>query len=141
MLVDTNVLLYATDRTSTFHANARAWLEEALNGERRVGIPWVSYWAFVRIATNPRALENPLPSATAWQMVTDWIAAPASWIPEPGEGHATILGGLIERHDVRGPLLTDAVLAALCIEHGLSIVSNDSVFGNFPEVRRVNPFQ
>lgn len=139
MLVDANILLYAADKTSPHHAKAKAWLEDALNGERRVGIPWVSYWAFVRISTNPRALENPLSGAAAWQLVADWMAAPAAWIPEPGDGHAKILGELVELHDVRGALVSDAVLVAICIEHGLKIVSNDSDFAGFPEVRRVNP--
>ena len=35
--------------------SAKTWLEDALNGNRRVGILWMSLIAFVRIATNPRA--------------------------------------------------------------------------------------
>ena len=36
--------------------------------------------------------------------------------------------------------MTDAVLAALCVEYGLSIVSNDSEFARFPEIGWLNPF-
>jgi len=52
VLVDANVLLYAVDTESPHHEPAKAWMEEVLNGPRRVGIPWVSSIAFVRIATN-----------------------------------------------------------------------------------------
>lgn len=140
MLVDANILLYAVNESSPNHPTAKQWLEGALNGERRVGIPWVSYWAFLRIATNPRAVENPLSTAAAWSTVTAWLDAPATWVPEPGSGHRLILGEMLESHDTRGGLMTDAVLAAMCVEYGLAIVSNDSDFARFPEIEWVNPF-
>ena len=46
MIVDANVLLYAVDEQSHFHTSARTWLEEAMNGVERVGLPWVSLMAF-----------------------------------------------------------------------------------------------
>ncbi len=54
MLVDANLLLFATDETSSFHPAAKAWLTERLNGARRVGLPWQTLGAFLRLATHPR---------------------------------------------------------------------------------------
>lgn len=139
MLVDANVLLYATDAESRFHEPARAWMEDALNGSRRVAIPWISLAAFLRIATNPRASREPLQPATAWSLVEDWLAADPVWTPAPGSGHASILGRLVEDMELRGNLISDAVLVALCIEHGLDIVSADSDFARFTEVTWINP--
>lgn len=139
MLVDANILLYAANESSPNHPTAKRWLEQALNGERRVGIPWVTYWAFLRIATNPRAVEYPLSTTAAWQAVSAWLEAPAAWVPEPGSGHPVILGRLLESHDIRAGLMTDAVLAALCVEYGLTMVSNDSDFARFPEIEWLNP--
>ena len=139
MLVDANVLLYAVDEASPFHDRARAWLEGALNGPRRVGIAWPSLWAFVRIATHARALERPLDPADAWAIVEGWLDAPTVWVPVPGRGHRTILGRLIRDLDLRGNLVADAALAALCIEHGLDIVSADSDFARFVETTWINP--
>lgn len=141
MLVDANVLLYSVDEDSTFHEAAREWMVAALNGAQRVGIPWQSLWAFVRIATNPRALASPLSPAQAWEHITDWLDAPATWVPGPGRGHAEILGPLLMGKDLRAGLVTDAVLAALCIEHGLAVVSADSDFARFPEIEWINPTQ
>lgn len=140
MLVDANILLYSVDETSPFHVRAKSWLESALNGPQRVGIPWQSYWAFLRISTNPRALENPLQPSVAWDLVEDWLNAPTTWVPQPSVGHRQVLGRLITQLDVRANLVTDAVLAAFCIEHGLAIVSNDSDFARFSEIRWINPF-
>lgn len=139
MLVDANILLYSVDTSSPFHPAADRWLTDALNGTRRVGLPWMSLTAFVRIATNPRAARHPLSPAEAWTHVEDWLDAPAAWIPQPGREHRAILGELLTRLDLRAGLVTDAALAAMCIEHGCPIVSADSDFARFTEVTWINP--
>lgn len=141
MIVDANVLLYAVDHGSRFHDVAREWLEGALDGEERVGLPWVSLTAFQRIATHPRASAHPLTPAQAWGLVTDWLAAERAWVPSPGSRHAQILGRLLVAGDLRGNLVTDAHLAALAIEHGTSICSFDGDFARFADVRWINPRQ
>lgn len=139
MLVDANVLLYSVDTTSPFHQRADDWLTAALNGTRRVGIPWMSINAFLRIATNPRASANALTPTQAWEHVDGWLDAPTTWIPEPGPGHRQILRDLQVRLDLRSGLVTDAVLAAMCIEHGLDMVSADSDFARFTDITWINP--
>lgn len=139
MLIDANILLYAVDTQSPFHEKSATWLESALNGSRRVGIPWMSLTAFVRITTHPRALREPLTPTNAWTHVEDWLDAPMTWIPTPGRPHADILGRLIRELDLRANLIPDAVLAALCIEHGLTMVSADSDFARFTEIEWLNP--
>lgn len=139
MLVDANILLYAVDRDSPFHPRALAWLEAALNGTRRVALPWSSLTAFVRIATHPRALRRPLQPAPAWALVEAWLEAPAAWIPAPGPAHREILRRLVRDLDLRGNLVADAAIAALCVEHGLDIISADTDFARFTELSWVNP--
>jgi hypothetical protein len=139
LLVDANILLYAVDETSPFHGTARAWLEGALNGTARVGIAWASLVAFLRIATNPRALDSPLSPTEAWDFVEDWLGAPASWVPAPSRGYREILRRLVLELDLHADLIGDAALAALCVEHGLQIVSADSDFARFTEIRWLNP--
>jgi toxin-antitoxin system PIN domain toxin len=141
MLIDANLLLYAVHEGADRHEAAAAWLTEQLNGSRRVGIPWSSLGAFLRISTHPRAFPRPLSPITAWDRVTDWLAAPVTWIPEPGPEHARILGELVARHDVRGNLVPDAMLAALAIEHGLTLCSSDTDFARFPGVRWEDPLR
>ena len=62
-----------------------------------------------------------------------------AWVPAAGRGHREILGRLINELDLRGALVTDAVLAALCIEHGVGVVSADSDFARFAELSWTNP--
>ena len=139
MLVDANILLYAVDQEARAHAAAKRWLEEALNGSRRVGLPWQSLLAFVRIVTHPRALASPLAPGAAWSFVADWLGAPAAWVPEPGRGYPDILGRLVCDLELRGNLVSDAALAALALEHGLAVVSADSDFARFRELIWLDP--
>lgn len=139
MLVDANILVYAVDSTSRFHEWARSWLEDALNGDRRVGLPWSSIVAFLRITTHPRAMNRPLSTSAAWRFAEEWLDAGTAWIPVPTDRHASILGDLLVRHELPGNLVPDADLAALAIEHGLEVISNDSDFARFPEIRWANP--
>ena len=141
MLLDANLLLYAVHRRAAQHEAATAWLTEQLNGSRRVGLPWQSLAAFLRIATHPRAFERPLDVATAWQRVADWLAAPATWIPQPGPGYAALFGELVTRHEIHGNLVPDAQLAALALEHGLTVCSADTDFARFAEVGWTNPLE
>jgi hypothetical protein len=139
MLLDANILLYARNADDPRHARARAWVEDALNGSTRVGLPWQSLTAFVRIATNPRAFAAPLDPDVAWQQVEDWLAAPRAWVPQPTGAYAAVLGRLVRGLHIRGPLVTDAALAALAIDHGVAVVSTDADFARFSDVRWINP--
>ncbi|OSC41758.1 TA system VapC family ribonuclease toxin [Mycobacterium decipiens] len=139
MLIDANLLLYAVDERAAQHHAALDWLSAQLNGSRRVGLPWQSLAAFLRIGTHPRAFPRPLIPKAAFDIVDSWLAAPVAWIPEPGPEYARILGQLIVTHDVRGNLIPDAMLAALAIEHGLTLYSNDTDFARFKDLRWENP--
>lgn len=141
MLIDANILLYAADPSVPEHAVANAWLAARLNGERRVGLPWESLSAFLRIATSARGAHRPIEPADAFGLIDDWLAAPMAWIPQPTERHADVLGGLVRRYRLSARLIPDAHLAALAIQHGLDVVSADSDFARFTEIRWVNPLR
>jgi toxin-antitoxin system PIN domain toxin len=139
MLVDANLLLYAVHQSSPFHAAAEEWLTEQLNGDRRVGLPWQSLVAFMRISTHPRAVAHPLTATEAWGFVADWLGADVAWVPEPTSSHGAVLGRLITTYDLRGNLISDAQLAALAVEHGVAVASADTDFARFSEVTWINP--
>lgn len=139
MLVDANLLIYAVDETSPRHARCAAWLTEVLNGARRVALPWQTIGAFVRITTHPRVSEHPLAGAEAWSFVERWLAAEVTWIPAATARTASILGSLVRTHGLTGNAVPDAQLAALAIEHGLTVCSADTDFARFGEVRWEDP--
>jgi uncharacterized protein len=139
MLVDANILVFAVNEAAPEHERATAWLEAQLNGDRRVGLPWESLTAFVRLVTNPRAFPRPLAPAEAWSLVEAWLAAPVAWVPGPTERHAAVFGDLVRRYRLSGNLVRDAHLAAIALEHGAEVVSADTDFARFAELRWSNP--
>jgi uncharacterized protein len=74
ILVDANILIYAHVESFAQHQVARAWLDQQLNRSTRVGLPWVSLLAFLRLVTNPRVFERPEPMVDAWTQVRAWLA-------------------------------------------------------------------
>ncbi len=139
ILVDANLLLYAVNRGAPEHEAARSWLDEQLNGAGRVGLPWSSLLAFVRLASNPVILRRAVTPADAWRQVEEWLSCDSAWIPAPGPEHAEILGGLLGQPWMTSRLVPDAHLAAIAIEHGLALCSTDGDFARFPRVRWRNP--
>lgn len=138
-ILDANVLLYAYNADAPQHARCRRWLEALFAGPEWIGIPWLTLWAFVRIATNPRLSPTPLPVSDAFQIIRTLLAQPRARIVEPGGRHAQILERLAVENQAAGALLTDAVLAALAVEHGATLASTDRGFARFAEVAWVNP--
>jgi len=139
VIVDANLLIYAVDSTSPFHPRAKTWLESAINGPRRVAIPTQSVGAFLRLVTHPRVVQNPLPPQGAGEIVSRWMSVPGVWVPPTSRDTVTILTGLVTDLHLSGNLIPDAMLAALAIEHGLTVFSNDSDFARFPDCSWVNP--
>ena len=139
ILVDANLLIYAYDSASAHHELARGWLETTFSGSEQIGLTWMAVLAFLRITTSPRPLDHPFSIAEAVEIVTGWLERPTVALVHPGERHWEILRNLLEEGQARGPLVMDAHLAALAIEHGATLATTDKDFTRFPGLRMVNP--
>jgi len=139
ILVDANLLVYAANQSAPEHDRARSWLDSHLSGTARVGLPWPSLLAFVRLVSNPGILRNPVTPREAWRQVKEWLDSDAAWIPLPGTQHFDVLGTLLEDPLVSSRLVPDAHLAALAIEHGLTLCSTDGDFARFRGLKWENP--
>lgn len=138
ILVDANLLIYAHATSFPEHRKCKTWLDNALSGSTRVGLPWPSLFAFARLVSNPRVFERPEAIPDAWRQVKEWLSAPMAWVPAPAERHATIMEQLLP-HCTKSNLLHDAHLAAIAIEHGLTLCSTDGDFARFPGLNWKNP--
>jgi toxin-antitoxin system PIN domain toxin len=139
ILVDANILVYSHVESFAQHDTAKDWLDEQINGATSVGMAWESLLAFLRLVTNARVFERPESIAHAWQQVRDWLACDSVWIPQPTERHVAVLNELLSQPGVHANLVPDAHLAALAIEHGLTLCSTDGDFARFSTLRWLNP--
>jgi len=139
ILLDSNLLVYAHVSSFGQHQRARVWLDDRLSGPTPVGLPWESLLGFVRLVSNPRIFERPETVGAAWSQAREWLSSPVVWLPLPTERHAQILDGFLGSAASRASHVPDAHLAALAIEHGLTLCSTDGDFARFPGLRWNNP--
>lgn len=139
IIVDVNLLLYATFTTFEQHVAARSWLEAALNGDDQVLLPGVSIFGFIRIATNPRIFQDPLRIEQALAAVDSWLALHHVHFLVPGPRHIEVAFQLLRKLGAARNLTTDVQLAAHAIENQALLCSNDSDFARFEGLRWTNP--
>ena len=77
--------------------------------------------------------------AEAVAFVDEWLALPQVRLLVPGEYHWTILRRMLLDGSAAGGSVTDAEIAALTIEYGGELQTNDRGFARFPDLRWRNP--
>jgi toxin-antitoxin system PIN domain toxin len=132
--------VFAVHRGFPAHADAKAWLDDRLSGSDRVGLPWGALLAFIRVSASTKIMSRPLPLPDAVAVAQGWLSAPSTWVPEPTERHAEVLASLLDG-ETKADLVPDAHLAALAIEHGLTLCSTDRDFARFEGLRWTNPLR
>jgi len=140
ILVDANILLYAEDKLSARHDEARSWWDTQLSGVAPVCLCWPVLNAFIRISTNSRVFKHPLSLGQAIERVQSWIDQPCTRIIQPTEHHWETFQKMLRKGQATANLVSDAHLAALAAEFGCELVSSDADFSRFPGIRWRNPF-
>ena len=139
IVLDVNLLIYAYDTTCKDHGKARQWIEEIFSGEETVCLPWQTISAFLRILTYPGSYGERFTMDQAIAIVEEWRALPQVRTLPHSNAYWNIFKEMLLQGDVRGKLTSDAALAALTIEYGGVLYSNDRDFARFPGLRWVNP--
>lgn len=138
-VVDANVLIYAANRSSRHHEEAKKWFARALDRGESLGMCWPVFSAFIRLTTRVGILPRPLSVEEACSVVAQWIRRPEVRVLKETDDHLEHLCRLLGSVGTGGNLTTDAHLAALAFSHGAALVSFDHDFGRFPGLRWVNP--
>jgi toxin-antitoxin system PIN domain toxin len=136
---DINLLLYACDSESPFHAKAVAWWQDCLSGDEPVLLPKVVAFGFVRVSTNARAFRHPLTVTEAAFHVRSWLDQEIVTVPEDPPDHMDRVLGLLESLGTAGNLVTDAQIAAVAIENDAVVHTADADFIRFKGLRWLNP--
>jgi hypothetical protein len=139
IVLDVNLLIYAYDTASSHHKSAIRWMEKALSGWEPVGLPWQTGSAFLRISTNSNLPGDRFTAEEAAQILDELLEQPNVRLLVPGEHHWGLFRQMIAEGQARGPLVSDAQLVALTIEHGGVLHTTDRDFARFPGLRWTNP--
>jgi toxin-antitoxin system PIN domain toxin len=140
-LVDTNLLIYATFEEAPEHPRTRAWLEASLRDEDApVALCWPVVYAFVRLITSPRVFaQSAVSLKQGWATAQAYLTQPNVVMVSHGPKHERIAAELAALPGLRSEDVPDVELAALAIEHGLTLVSHDSGFRRFEGLRTFDP--
>jgi len=138
--LDTNIFVYAHRRDSPWHQRARACVAGLAEGGAPWAIPWSCLHEFIALVTHPRIYAPPTPLAAAITQADAWQESPAlSMLGESGE-YWPVLQKLLRAGRVAGPVVHDARVAAICVDHGVSeLWSADRDFGRFAGLKVPNP--
>jgi toxin-antitoxin system PIN domain toxin len=139
--IDANILLYASDESSTRHEIASAVLARLAEGPALVYLFWPVAMAYLRIATHPSIFDHPLEPADARRNLDQLLSR--AHVRSPGEGDRfwPVYQGLVRDDAIRGNLVTDSHIAALMRQHGVStILTADRDFRRFPDITARDPY-
>jgi toxin-antitoxin system PIN domain toxin len=139
--LDTNLLLYAYSAHSPQHRSAAQYLNRILSGKESVGIPLPVIHSFVRLLANPAVTGHAVNLKDALDTVDTWLAQPQVHILYPGERHWQLLKEIAITGNAPGNLFPDAAIAAIAMEYGAVLHTNDRDFARFPGLRWHNPLQ
>jgi uncharacterized protein len=139
--VDTNILVYAADADSPFHAPCRQWLEQQRVSPNAWFTTWPVLYQFLRVTTHPRVMRRPWTVSVAWQFVAALLASPGLAVLTATQRHAEVATEVIaELPHLSGNLMHDAHTAILMREHGVGrICTRDTDFNRFPFLKVIDP--
>jgi len=138
--VDTNILVYAHRRDLPQHATARDAVAGLATGRVPWAIPWPCVHEFVAIVTNPRIFRRPTEAAQALRQLRAWLGSPSASALGETERYLETFTQVVEHSGVTGGKVHDARIAALCLEHSVTLLwTADRDFGRFPALKTTNP--
>lgn len=139
--LDATVLLFASDRTSDRHEQARGFLEACAASPEVLCVTWPTVMAYLRIATHPSIFSAPLTPDEALANVTALLALPQTRVVSERDGFMDAYLHVTAGTTVRGNLVPDAHVAAILFQNGVRILySNDRDFRKFESLDVRDPF-
>lgn len=137
--IDTNVLLYAVNESDPASSTAYALLERLAVGPEILYLFWPVLMGFLRLSTHPTITDEPLSPAEALAVIEDLVNRPHVRTPGEEAGFLSIYQGTASP-GTRGKDVTDAHIAALMRQHGVStIYTRDRDFRRFDGIRVEDP--
>ena len=140
--IDTNILVYSHRKESEVHEAAKSLVRDFAEGDANWAIPWPSVYEFYSVVTNPRIWKEATSSPMqAGNQIRGWLGSPTLRLLNETSGFFDVLAPLMDISRVRGPIIHDARIAALCSAHGVDVLlTRDRDFQLFPDLKTRDPF-
>jgi len=139
VLVDTNILVYATNKNSIFHQKAKSFLEKELPSYS-LCLSLQNLIEFYAIITNPKKIEKPLSQNQAILVIQKFIESDYFQIIAPKDKTIFLLLNFLKRYKVKSLEIYDLHLAATMKDNNISIIytADTNIFKKLG-FRAINP--
>lgn len=142
LLPDVNVLIYAhREDASDEHDAYASWITKLATGDEPFALSALALVGVARIVTNPRIFRRPSTLDEVFAFLDELVARPNARVVTPGPQHLEIWQKLCRASHATGKLVADAQHAAVAIEHGCTLVTTDSDFSRFTDLRWHHPLR
>jgi toxin-antitoxin system PIN domain toxin len=137
--IDTNLLVYAHRADMPQHAGAMPALAGLIEGLHVWALPWPCVHEFLASVTSSRWKRPSTPGEAMSALRTVTTSRNVRLIGE-GANHLEWLERLLAGGAVRGGMVHDARIAAICLAHGVTeLWTADRDFSRFPQLKTRNP--
>lgn len=139
-LIDTNILVYANNKDSTFHTVCKSIVEKAINGEISTVIAVQNLIELYAVITDKRRVERPLSPIKAKELIELYRKSNIRVITSMPQSIDTVTM-LIERYRPKSQSIFDFLLVATMLDNGIYGIytANSEHFKHFDSIKVTDP--
>jgi len=140
-LLDTNILIYAADESSSFFERSRNLLKRGLAGEVEICISMQNLSEFFAIITDPKRVDNPRTQAEALVEIKKYLRSQRIRKIYQGPAMSRVMLDLMERYQVKKQDIFDLQLVATMLSNRVKRIYtfNRDDFLRFTEIEVMEP--
>ena len=141
-LLDTNILVYAADETSEFHAASKQLRDQGMQGDIPVAVSPQILFEFFAVITNPRRVTQPRSPQEARDEMEKYFRAATIRKIYPGDDIVERMLTLLQQHpQITRQDIFDCVLVATMQANGVRRIYtyNRQHFTPFPDIEVLTP--
>lgn len=139
-LPDSNILIYAKMASMSEHEDAWKWLGSTLNDRNStILVCETTVLSFLRITTNIKAFDPPLPFSEAVSFTVDLLGNANVRFYKSLPGHFVEVANFMKEHKFGGNMVMDVHLALIALDTGATVVTRDGDFKKIPYLKILNP--
>ena len=138
-LVDTNILVYATDSASEYHRKARAFLEKNIPRGNLI-LSLQNLTEFYSLITNPKIFVDTFTSKEAREEIKKIILGKHYQLILPLKETPFTVLKLLSRYKAKGREIHDILLAAVMIDNKINTIytADTKIFSKL-DLKAINP--
>lgn len=142
-LLDTNILVYATDIDSPFYQKDKDVRDNTHRGRIKGCVALQVLTEFYSVVTNPRKNKKPLSPVQARKEIENYLKSPTIFKIFIKATTIEKMVELAEKYETKGQNVYDLQLTATMLDNGVRKIytANEKDFVIFKEIETVNPFK